>query len=244
VSLSRVCKPIRDKTMSYILDALKRADAERERGTVPGLHAHQVTTSATRGAPGARNRLGLAIAVVLALAAMAAGLWVWQSPANDTHLVSAQPAAATPSLTAPLTQSLPAASTTAPSIAELPPPVAPAPIVGSSPPPVLSAALTPTPTPAPKPLPVAKIPAGHATPTSPPVAPPLLSELSEDFRHALPPLTVSGAVYSDNPGQRLLLVNGQVVTQGSLAAPDVTLEEIGARSSVFSYRGTRFRLAH
>ena len=25
--------------MSYILDALQRADAERERGTVPGLHA-------------------------------------------------------------------------------------------------------------------------------------------------------------------------------------------------------------
>jgi general secretion pathway protein B len=72
----------------------------------------------------------------------------------------------------------------------------------------------------------------------------LLSELSDDFRHSLPPLNVSGAVYSDNPGQRLLLVNGQVVTQGSPAAPDVTLEEIGARSSVFSYRGTRFRLAH
>ena len=27
--------------MSYILDALRRADAERERGTVPSLHTQQ-----------------------------------------------------------------------------------------------------------------------------------------------------------------------------------------------------------
>ena len=27
--------------MSYILDALRRADAERERGAVPSLHAQQ-----------------------------------------------------------------------------------------------------------------------------------------------------------------------------------------------------------
>jgi general secretion pathway protein B len=48
----------------------------------------------------------------------------------------------------------------------------------------------------------------------------------------------------DAPGQRLLLVNGQVLSQGSLAAPDLTLERIGANTSEFSFRGTRFRIAH
>lgn len=90
------------------------------------------------------------------------------------------------------------------------------------------------------PLPVAKASASQAAPA----AVPLLSELSEDIRRQIPPLAITGAVYSENPGQRLLLVNKQVLTQGSLVAPEVSLEEIRAQSSVFSFRGTRFRVAH
>jgi general secretion pathway protein B len=77
-----------------------------------------------------------------------------------------------------------------------------------------------------------------------PAAAPLLAELSEDIRRQIPALTITGAVYSDNPGQRLLLVNNQVLPQGSLAAPEVTLEVIGTKSSTFSFRGNRFRLQH
>ena len=73
---------------------------------------------------------------------------------------------------------------------------------------------------------------------------PLLSELSNSVRSQIPPLNITGAVYSKNPGQRLLLVNNLVLNQGNLAAPEVTLEEIRTNSSVFSFRGTRFRLAH
>jgi general secretion pathway protein B len=60
----------------------------------------------------------------------------------------------------------------------------------------------------------------------------------------MPPLAITGAVYSDNPAQRLLLINGQVLPQGSTVTPEVTLEDIGERHSVLSFRGTRFRLAH
>jgi general secretion pathway protein B len=73
---------------------------------------------------------------------------------------------------------------------------------------------------------------------------PLLSDLPEDLRRQVPALTITGAVYSENPAQRLLLVNNLVLAQGALAAPEVKLEEIQARSSVFSFRGTRFRVAH
>ena len=73
---------------------------------------------------------------------------------------------------------------------------------------------------------------------------PLLSELSQELRSQIPVLSISGAVYSEQPGQRMLLVNGLVLKQGDLAAPELNLEEIRARSSVFSFRGTRFRLAH
>ena len=57
-------------------------------------------------------------------------------------------------------------------------------------------------------------------------------------------MAISGAVYSDNPAQRLLLVNGQVLNQGNQVAPDLTVVEIRSNISEFSFRGIRFRLAH
>ena len=57
--------------MSYILDALKRADAERERGAVPGLQSRHATLPAAKTDRSARNYLWLA-AAALALAGMAA----------------------------------------------------------------------------------------------------------------------------------------------------------------------------
>ena len=72
----------------------------------------------------------------------------------------------------------------------------------------------------------------------------LLGELPEDIRRQIPALSITGVVHSANPAQRLLVVNNQVLTQGSLAAPELRLEEIENKSSVFSFRGTRFRVAH
>ena len=77
-----------------------------------------------------------------------------------------------------------------------------------------------------------------------PAAVPLLSELPDDIRQQIPVLTITGAVYSENPTQRLLLVNNLVLTQGSQVTPEISLEEIRVKSSVFSFRGTRFRLTH
>ena len=73
---------------------------------------------------------------------------------------------------------------------------------------------------------------------------PLLSELPENIRRQIPAMAINGVVYSENPSQRVLLVNQQVLTQGSQAVPDVKLEEIRPHSSVFSFQGTRFRLAY
>ena len=83
-------------------------------------------------------------------------------------------------------------------------------------------------------------PAGGATPGLPPLA----AELPDNLRGQLPPLTITGSIYSDTPSQRLLLINGLVLRQGGSPAKDLTIEEIRAGSTVFSFRGTRFRLAH
>jgi general secretion pathway protein B len=208
--------------MSYILDALKRADAERERGAVPGLHAHQLTTPAASGTARARQRLGLLVGAAVLLACAAVAVWFAQTAERDGRLAAVEPMVVKPALP------IPAA---APVVAPSPTPV---PALVAAPAPVLARVPKVPPAPTPKALVTELVP----------TTVPLLSELPEDSRRQIPALTISGAVYSKDAAQRLLLVNGQVVTQGALAAPELTLEEIGARSSVFSFRGTRFRLAH
>lgn len=230
--------------MSYILDALKRADAERERGAVPGLYARQLTHATAKTAPNTLMRLWLAGAVVVALGVMAAGLWLWRAPTPALRQAAVEPALTEPRPPAPLAQAvaLPAVAAPAPpaEAAPAPRPVVPLPTPVASAAPAMPpiALTTPAALPKPSPLPVAK--ASAATPAA--VA--LLGELPEELRRQIPPLAITGAVYSESPGQRLLLVNNQVLAQGSLAAPEVNLEEIGAKSSIFSFRGTRFRLTH
>ncbi len=203
--------------MSYILDALKRADAERERGAVPGLYARQLTGPGTRSGAHAWRPLWLAAGAVVLLAVVAAAVLLWPQPPQAAPPVAAptpiaRPVATAPAIAAPVAQAL--------QLPSVPTTVA-----------TVSLPVRPTPT--------AK-PAASAAP--PPV--PLLAELPEDLRRQVPALTITGAVYSGDASQRLLLVNNLVLPQGSAAAPEVTLEEIGSRSSIFNFRGTRFRLPH
>lgn len=219
--------------MSYILEALKRADAERQRGAVPGLLASQVTTPlAGVAAPGRKRAVWLAV-TVLALGAMVAALLRWRMPdPASAPLVQTDPAPASVHVAA---AGLPSAAVAAPAQPRV---------------------ATPSPTTA-----AVAAPASAATPPPPaaePVAPApqasgpqaavagvaLLGELQEDIRRQIPALSITGVVHSANPAQRLLVVNNQVLTQGSLAAPELRLEEIESKSSVFSFRGTRFRVAH
>jgi general secretion pathway protein B len=224
--------------MSYILDALQRAEAERERSGVPGLHTRTGLPGASPKVLSSRHRATLAAAVVFALGVVAAGLWVWRAP---TSIQGAMPVAVPDANPAPMAQPapVPAVPLTATSVASEPvarvviPKAAPAlpdttPVAKPATPvtPLVSAAIA------------AKASAQAATNTL------LLSELPPDIRSQIPALAITGAVYSDNPAQRLLLINGQVLSQGSLAAPDLTLERIGANTSEFSFRGTRFRMAH
>lgn len=249
--------------MSYILDALKRADAERGRGAVPGLHTRQLANpgDSDPAAPRARRALWLGVAAALALAGVGGGLWFWQTAPEAPLALVVPPVTIQPQLSAAVA---PPVAAIAPELAPVVPTAAtqtaPAPAASAAAVPVVKAPVkakpeparaapavaTPSPTPAPpgataKSAPVAT-PAVPASATS--AALPLLSELPDELRRQVPAITITGAVYAENPGQRLLLVNNLVLTQGALAAPEVKLEEIQARSSVFSFRGTRFRVVH
>lgn len=224
--------------MSYILDALKRADAERGRGAVPGLHARQVTTPAPDAAPSARSGVWLGVAAVLVLGAAAAGWWVWQTPVPPPVPITTTPVVPAPApVLQPVATAAPASATPAVAPAASAPVTKPVPAVAAPAVGAVAARVSPRPQPAPV------VKAAPPTVVAPATVP-LLSELPEDIRRQIPVLAITGAVYSNNPGQRLLLLNNQVLTQGSQAAPGLKLEEIGEHSSVFSFHGTRFRLAH
>jgi general secretion pathway protein B len=238
--------------MSYILDALRRADAERQRGQVPGLHA----PSSSPGAPAAgappRTALWAALAALGLVGAGLAGWWLWREPVA--------PAVALPAGApmAPATVVQPQATVTAPAAAPPPAPVAttlPVVVSAPSPAPALVPALpTPAPPPVaalPAPPPVAALPAPPPTAATP--APPRpgaapepravpLAELSPEQRRELPPMAVGGSIWSDSAANRFVIINGQLVREGESAAPGVALERIGPKSAVLRWRELRIEL--
>lgn len=241
--------------MSYILDALKRADHERERGAVPGLYARQVISPSRPNGNtiGAQLWAGLAL-TLLVLGLVAAGLYLLRPSPEPAQLAALRlganqmaPVVGPVKPPAP-TAVEPASETITPSSQDKHQPglFHPASPHGFKPV-VMPAAPQVTPAVVPAPRNGASAP----NPSPPPVSAaqmlpgtPLLSELPEELRRQIPALTVTGVVFSDAPGQRLLLVNNQVMTQGSPITAELTLIEVGAKSSIFSFRNTRFRLPH
>lgn len=240
--------------MSYILDALKKADAEREQGQVPGLHTPTGHTDLSDG-PQLRTPplwvMGLgALLVLIALGAV----WLWPRPVAVIATAPTQPQSLpagpvaepeptpAPALT-PAPESLPEASATAnragnetsrpaPEATPTPPP---------SRPPRAEPAITRPVAPAAPRAPIHVDPAPAPTPSS---KVPTLAELPDDVRRSLPSLSVSGAMYSDSPANRMLLINNRVFHEGDQPVAGLVLEEIRLKSAVFRYRGTRYAVSY
>ena len=70
----------------------------------------------------------------------------------------------------------------------------------------------------------------------------LLSDLPAAQRAELPQMLIGGAIYSDLPASRFIVVNGLVVREGETAAPGVTLERIGPKAAVIRWREMRIEL--
>lgn len=271
--------------MSYILDALRRADAERSRGAVPGLHAQSVPADTE---PAARNYAPLLLAAGAAGVLLAAGvgvlLWAPWRAAPDAR--AARASAPAPVLVA--RQGVPAQ----PAQGELPPPQPGAIDPGARPvePPMARAnpAATGTETRAPQPYPpraveptrdalAGRADAGRvatlqprvdarapaATPAPLPAQPPVehygapvqaaapapraavvnINSLPPDVRARLPHLAVGGAIYSETPSARMVILNGQVFHEGDKPAADTVLEQIRLKSAVLNFRGQRYEIS-
>ena len=226
--------------MSYILDALRKADAQRERDPARGIHAQPVTLSLPEDNSGPDSRLWLVgLALVVAGALLAAAMWRlgW----------FAKPGV--PALAAPTAPPLASIAKAAPTVTHPSPPPLPPPL------PTPATEVLPAAPPAPPPSavpPAREAPKAAATVTAYPPMPaasaserlPSLAELPADVQRDLPKLAITGGVYSPAPAQRLLIVNGQVLNEGAEAAPGVMLEQIRPKTAVLNFRGYRYGVSY
>jgi general secretion pathway protein B len=244
--------------MSYILDALKRAESERSRGQIPGLHAQPMARVALDREERAPVWKTLVFAVIAALVLGALAWWWWLSADGPAS------AALPPMAASPFTSAAPA---NPPALVNAPAPVVSAaskPAPRRNPPPVIKSAATannaaaparmaPVPTPAPRSQ-TATDPSAAARSTAAPAAtaaasgstpePRVLamSELPADVISSLPTLVVSGASYSDQPASRMVIINGALYHEGDRLTSELTLQRIALRSAVLSFRGYRFSI--
>lgn len=221
--------------MSYILDALRKADAQRERSPARGIHAQQVALPAEDEAAERASRfvwLAAGAAVGAALIGML-GWWLAAPevamPAAPSPPVAALPAAQAPVTAMPVPNPAPA-SPEAPATEVLP----------AAPPP--RAAPAPAPAPA---LASATAPA-KAVPPAAASGERLLSaaELPPEVARDLPRLTITGGVYSTDPKLRMLIVNGLILNEGAEAAPGVLLAQIRPKVAVLTFRGWRYGVTY
>lgn len=247
--------------MSLVLEALKKADAERERerSAVPDLHARPLPL-AEAPANGRSPALAWGVAAV---AVGVAGVLGWQL-LRPAATPAAPPTATAPALASAPAPAVAAAPATPPPAAMSAAPPAPAPVPAPSPAPAPVAAApqpAPRPAPAPKPAPApapapapvvirAPAPAPAAPAETAPAAPESgriyddVQALPEDVRRGVPRLTIGGAMYSESATNRMLIVNGQLFRENDRLADDLVLEQIALKSAVLRYRSYRFRIRY
>ncbi|MBP6338414.1 MAG: general secretion pathway protein GspB [Vitreoscilla sp.] len=209
--------------MSFILDALRRADAERERGQLPDLHARSLSARATPEAH-VEDTPWLRIAAV-ATALLLAGLLAWlllraeappspqtpappEMPAPRPEVAVSPPVAPATPAPAPVARAeVPGPRVAPPPLARTAPAKAAAPMASSVAPTTTATTATTaaTPTPAPR-------------PAQPPAA-------------TVPALKVGGVMYAETPENRVLVINDQVLREGETVQPGLVLEHIGPKSA-------------
>jgi general secretion pathway protein B len=222
--------------MSFILDALKKSEAERQRQSVPGLMEAGIVAR-RRGLP----PWAIAICVLLGLNVLilAAMLFRQGAPA----VTAKAPATAVPAPAAPPRPAAASADAsgshfspldTAPTYApEIPvdEPAEGTPAAGGPPPVARRERVDPS-------LGSAAVPADGGG--QPDEVLPEMSELNLSGAQALPELHLDVHVYATNPADRFVYLNMRKYREGALVADGLTLERIRRDGIVLNYQGLRF----
>jgi general secretion pathway protein B len=210
--------------MSYILDALKKSDQQRQLGATPTLQAAQLTV------PAPRRPLfvyyTLLAAVLLGAGVLIGWLQPWQAEQPARVM---EPAAAIPPI--PALQQAASAPLAAPP--EMPG-------ASKSNNPALFSSTTPaTPAPVPdKPLLEKSADIAEVAPEQEAIR---FDELPVQIQREFPEMTVQLHSYSSKPDERLVYINSTRMREGESVMPGLMLEQITPDGMIFSYRGYRFK---
>jgi len=238
--------------MSYILDALRKSDQQRQRGVAPITLAAQPTLAAPKQP--AFSSSGLLAAVLVGAGILIGWLRPWQSEQAVPALepVAVQPLAASPRLALPA-----------------PPPVLPeqaaksehaAPLQKSTASeqtanPSGSAALKrDTAAVAKAETPATSLKTGVQAPIPMPDKPAVtdladaelerrvmaFTELPVSIQQEIPSLSISLHSYAGNPKDRFVMIGDKLLRQGEFLAPGLRLEQITSDGVVISYKKYRF----
>ena len=232
--------------MSYILEALKKSDQQRQRGAAPTLQGAQVTVAAPKRP--LFIYYGLLAAVLLGAGIMIGWLRPWQpeQPPPETEPIAAkspisisQQAAPAPLTAPPETLSKTAQEFPAPNLTRAGQPV---PVVGAMKPnnPALVSSGTPS---APAPIPdktMPEKPASLVGVAQEQKAIPM-DELPLQIRQEIPAMTVQLHAYSSKPSERLVYINSIRLLEGGSLTLGLRLEQITPDGMIFSYKGYRFK---
>jgi len=211
--------------MSYILEALKKSDKERQRDEIPDLQAdHSLPPLRRQEKKPSSYRM---FVVLIAGLACAGSLWYWLSerktaaPVNISQQIASAPAPAP----APVGEKQPSVKSQPAEKPVVVPVVIKEEIAKNSPP-----------------LPVETIP------SPPPISPetktvvPLMEDLPLSIRAGIPDLTFAGHVYSDLAKKRLIIINNRIVREGDLIDNGLSLEQIDSDGVVLRYERSVFRV--
>jgi len=250
--------------MSYILEALKKSDQQRQQGAMPTLTSVQlpVEESSERTFPW----LAALAAMVFIAGVLIGWLQPWRSepPAAPVLPVAKRPPVQVVAANLPGAASAPLNAPVEPGTGLIrnqgqiqPPQPAPAASRPSAPAPAVQAALPrPTPIVAPlvkndSPTAAVRIPAAALRQPEPaaPAKPAVVAEQNVMAKEDLPPailqelpaMAVSLHAYSAKPGNRLVSINNQLLQEGDELVPGLTLEKITPKDMIFTYKGFRFR---
>lgn len=218
--------------MSYILEALKKAEAERRGGKHVGAALLPSIAAPSRTPPAWRRPLPSAGLATLAVA-LACAAWFAASRSGK------QPAA--PSAAAPAAEAvMPAPPPPVQAAAVVQPPPAPEAAAETKPAPKRTARAAPARAEK-KRAPAADMeqPAGAAEAEAG-----LLKDLPEHIRREIPSISVGGYIYSANKADRSVLVNKRLLREGDEIAPGLVLERMQPNGMILNYKGYRYRSAY
>jgi general secretion pathway protein B len=198
--------------MSYILDALKKSDQQRQRGATPTLPSAQATVAAPRQSTSVYYGV---LAAVLLCAGIAIG---WLRPWQAEQPVYAAEPYARQQISNP-NPALASARAVQPEIAGKPEQKLPVPAV-----PAFS----------PK-EPTIPVPADQEQGATP------FADLPLAIQQELPEMKIQLHSYSNKSVNSIVSINSRMMKEGESLAPGLKLEQITPDGVIFSYKGYRFQ---